>query len=222
MSNKKKIEPKLEKRFDHVYWSIVLFNSSFSELRAISEQTYNASELTIVNSYTFNFYRMSLQYCAVMEYNKLLEEGRKDKNQNTSSLFQLNDVILLENKKSFSQKYIENKAHLISLKDSSFYDKMRTLRDKKIAHSDNHQINLPFDIKRFESKDISDGINHLQRMKVVLKNCAAISNIMYDIQIPYRNDETENFIKFQAEYKDYYFKNFKPALTEKFSKKCNK
>lgn len=102
---KKLLDQSLKERFEHVYWSINLYNSSLTELLIVSDYTYNDSELQIVNSHTFNFYRVTLQYSFIMEYNKLLEKGNKDNKQNISSLQKLNEAIYSSLGKSYDVYY---------------------------------------------------------------------------------------------------------------------
>jgi hypothetical protein len=193
---KEELDPKLKKLFDHVYWSIYLYNSSLTELQIISDFEYNNEELQIVNSHTFNFYRVTLQYCFVMEYNKLLEIGRKGNEQNISSMFKLNESIQTLNGKSFDKLFSDNKIKLSTLKTTEFYSKMRALRDKKFAHADNNQINVPFKIKGFKTDDFEEGFKQLFIIKEILNNCTSLFEFTYDIQIPHRDSQTENFIRF--------------------------
>ena len=213
------LDPKLKERFDHVYWSIYLYNSSLTELQIISDFTYSKRELQIVNSYTFNFYRVTLQYCFIMEYNKLLEKGRADKDQNISSLFQLNHAIQSTCGNSFEKVCIGNENKLLTLKASDYFKKMRDLRDKKFAHADNHEINAPFKVKGFQTQDFEQGFDNLYRIKEILNNCTLVFDFEYDLRIPHRDNRTENFIRFHAEYQEYYFKNYLTARAERFKNK---
>ena len=208
MSEKEKINTKVKNRFDQVYWSVYLFNLSISELQIISNLDYNSTELKITNSHTFNFYRISLQYCIIMEYNKVLEEiKRGNKDQHISSLFQLNETVYAENKESFLEQYSQNKDQINLIKKSPFYDKMKDLRDKKYAHADSRSINSPFDIKRFSDEDFCLAFEHLSQIKNILNRLTYQYNFEYDLNIPHRDKRTENLIKSHAQHKDFYYKN---------------
>jgi hypothetical protein len=202
------LEQSLKERFEHINWSVYLYNSSLSELQIISDYVYNSSELQIVNSSTFNFYRVTLQYCFIMEYNKLLEKGSKDNKQNISSLQKLNETIFSLKGNSFKNRFLENEEKLLNLKKSDFYEKLKKLRDKKFAHADHHDINVPYKINGFNSDELKEGFLHLQVIKEILINCTTIFDFECRIQIPNDDDRTENFIRDQAEYADYYFSNF--------------
>jgi hypothetical protein len=204
---KEQMDNKLKERFNHVYWSIYLYNLSLSELKIVSNTEYNQSELQIVNSHTFNFYKTTLHYCFIIEYNKILEKGRKDKNQNISSIIQLNDIVYSLNNNSFSEKYIQNMESISKLKSSTFYEKIRNLRDKKFAHADNVDINIPFTIIDFSKDDFMNGFNHLSILKKILDNLTKPYNFECHLRIPNWDDRTANFIKFHAEYRNFYLKN---------------
>ncbi len=203
----------LKKMFDHVFWSIYLLNSTLTELQIISDCNYNNNELSIANSHPFKLYKMTLQYCLIMEYVKLFEKESKDKSEHISSLLRLNEEVL-KHKKSFGLKFTENKEKLEKLKNSAFFCNIKKLRHKKIAHSQSHEINSPFDIKGFQPKDFEDGFHHLSIIKEVLTNCSSEFNFEYALQIPHSDKRTENFIRYHAKYKDYYYKNYLKATQE--------
>lgn len=214
---KLEIDENINNRFDHIYWSIYLYNTSLTELYFISEVPYNKSELQIVNSHPFDFYRITLQYCFIMEYNKLLEPGSKTSGQNISSLYQLNEAIYELKGKTFVESYKKNELKLAEIKFSNFCEQIKKLRDKKFAHADNHEVNIPFRVEGFKTADFEDAFEHLQIIKAFLLNCTIIFDFEYDLAIPNRDDRTQNFIKYHAEYKDYYFKHYMEAMSEKFS-----
>lgn len=204
----------LKEKFDHVYWSICLFNSTLTELQIISDYDYSENELSIANSHTFSLYKVTLQYCLIMEYIKLFEiASKRNKEYHASSLFKLNEAIL-KHKESFRLKFIENDEKLTKLKSTTFFKHIKDLRDKKFAHSDSHEKNSPFNIKGFQTKDFEDAFFHLSVIKEVLVNCSSEFDFEYDLQIPNSDNRTENFIRYQAKYKDYYYKNYLKASQE--------
>ncbi len=203
------LDKSLKERFEQVYWSINLYNSSLTELLIISNYVYNDSELQIINSHTFDFYRVTLQYCFIMEYNKLLEKGNNDKNQHISSLRKLNEAIYSSVGKSYEANYLENEVKLSNLKSTYFHEKIKKLRDKKFAHADNHDINIPYKIMGLNSEELNEGFLHLQTIKEILDSSTTVYDFEYSILIPNNDNRTENFIRYHAEYKDHYYQNFK-------------
>src|SRR5699024_8659887 len=107
---------KIKERLEQVHWSFYLYNRSLTELNLVTQERYNKEELNIVNSSTFNFYKVTLQYCFVMEYCKLLENKKKAKGKaNVSSLHRLNELLYKELGDGFNDKYEENNRNIIEL-----------------------------------------------------------------------------------------------------------
>jgi hypothetical protein len=214
-------EEQIQNRLTHIHWSTYLYNTSISELHVISDEVYSKNEIKIVNSHTFNFYRVTLQYCFIMEYNKLLEKGNRGNDQNISSLNRLNDILLEVNPITFMTHYKENSDLIQNIKDSDFYLKIRTLRDKKFGHADNDEINKPFKFESFVSRDFDNAFRHLRMIKTIFNSFASIYNRQYDLEIPSREDRTRNFIKFHADYQTYYMKNYMDASADRRKSKQN-
>jgi len=207
-------DEQIENRLTHIYWSIYLYNTSLSELQTISDESYSREELKIINSHTFNFYRVTLQYCFIMEYCKLLENGSKKNEQNVSSLNRLNEILKEGSSNNFQKLYNEN-LHLIDeMKTSSFYKKIKTLRDKKFGHADNNEINKPFTIEGLRTKDIACGFEHLRMIKVIFNNFGSVYGREYDVAIPSRERRTRNFVSFHAKYQHYFMNNSTRAVKD--------
>lgn len=204
---KEDIPKKLKSKFDNTYWSIHLFNNALSELKLLSEEVCSDSEVAIVKSRTMSFYRVTLQYCIVLEYTKLFENPSADrKKEHNSSLFKLNKKIF-KTSNSFEENYEVNLKKLNSITETEFFKTMKALRDKKFAHSDFDDNNLPFNFKSFSNEDFSRWFSHLEIVKEVLDDCSLFFNYQYSIRIPHHDNRTRNFIKNQAKYKDFYQKN---------------
>lgn len=208
------MDEQIENRLAHIHWSTYLYNTSLSELQIISDEIYTSDEIKIVNSHTFDFYRVTLQYCFIMEYCKLLEKGNKRNEQNISSLNTLNEILLEDSTKNFHVLHNENISLLESIKSSDFYNKIRNLRDKKFGHADNDKINKPFKLEGFCTNDFQSAFEHLQMIKVIFNNFASVYDREYALEIPSREDRTRNFIKFHAEYQTYFMKNHLSVRTD--------
>lgn len=200
------LDSEIKERLRHVYWSFYLCNQSLSELYTITFKSYNRSELKIINSSTFNFYKVTLQYSFIMEYCKLLEPKKKSKRQaNISSLEQLNELLFRGYKKEFEKKYQENDSLFKKLMQSDFNRHIKKLRDKKFAHSDLNSINQPYKIKGLSENEIDKGFQNLKLIRDIIKNFTLVYDFEYEMQIPHRDNRTENFVKFHANYRDFYF-----------------
>lgn len=215
------MDNKIKARIDQVYWSAFLYNTSVTELQILSNEIYTNDEIKIVNSHTFSFYRVTLQYCFIMEYCKLLENGNKNGDTNICSLKKLNELILYHYTKSYEDLYYQNNNIILKIKDSDFYDKIRKLRDKKFGHADNHEINKPYNITGLRKEDFENAFEHLKMIKEILNNFGSVYDKTFSLEIPSRENRTKNFIKFHAEYKNHYMKNFKNMNIEQSNSKSN-
>ena len=215
------MDEQIENRLTHIHWSTYLYNTSISELKIISDEFYSADEIKIVNSHTFDFYRVTLQYCFIMEYCKLLEKGNRSNGQNISSLNRLNEIFLDDSTKTFQELFNVNIDLIESIKGSAFYKKIRSLRDKKFGHADNDEINKAFKFEGFRTEDFESAFEHLRMIKIIFNNFGSVYGREYDLEIPSREDRTRNFIKFHAEYQSYYMKNYIKAKSEKFENPKN-
>src|SRR5699024_1393037 len=174
----------------------------------LTYETYNKDELKIINSSTFDFYKVTLQYCFIMEYCKLLEDKKKAKGSaNASSLHRLNELFRKELGENFDEAYKNNNRNIRVLQVSFFHEKIRSLRDKKFAHSDANNINNPYEITRFLESEIEEGFKHLRVIRRVINSLTSPYDSQYISEIPYHDKRTRNFIGQQAKYKDYYFRN---------------
>ena len=147
------MDKQIKNRLEQIHWSTYLYNTSLSELEILSDEIYIDDEIKIVNSHTFKFYRVTLQYCFIMEYCKLLEKGEKRNEKHISSLNRLNEILLNDNAMNFQNSYEVNLSLIENIKKSEFYNKIKTLRDKKFGHADNDEINKPFNMKGLCKED---------------------------------------------------------------------
>jgi hypothetical protein len=198
----------IKNRLDQIYWSIYLYNTSLSELQILTDEIFTEDEIKIVESHTFKFYRVTLQYCFIMEYCKLLEKGNIKNDTNISSLNRLNEILLKDNPKNFKDIYEVNLSLIEKINKSNFNDKIRKLRNKKFGHADNDEINKPFNIKGFSKEDFENGFKTLKMIKEIFNNFGTLYGLTYSIEIPSEEKRTRNFIKFHTKYQTHYMKNY--------------
>jgi hypothetical protein len=207
-STSKTIPTKNQKQFDHVYWSFLLLKTSILELQIFSRNDFNKSEISILNSHTMSFYKVTLQYCLIMEYSKLMEFSSSAQKQGLSSLMKLNDLTLIY-QDEFKPIYDLNIQKLNELKSSPFYIKIKRLRDKKFAHSDSNIINKAFNISALSLQELNMGLNQLLEIKKIIDSCSFIFDFEYSNNLSSVENRTENFILNQGKYKEYFFsKNY--------------
>jgi ribosomal protein S17E len=215
------MENHIKNRLEQIYWSIYLYNTSLSELQILNEDIYTEDEIKIVNSHTLKFYGVTLQYCFIMEYCKLLEIGKKNNYEHISSLNRLNEILLNDYTKDFKDSYEVNLSLIENIKSSNFYLKIKNLRDKKFGHADKDEINTPFCIKGFRKEDFENGFNHLKMIGEIFTSFDKIIGRNHSLEIPSEENRTRNFIKFHAKYQTHYMKNYLANQTEELNKKSN-
>jgi hypothetical protein len=197
----------IKKRYQHVYWAFYLCNTSLTETKLLDLSDFNSKELEIVNGHTFKYFRVTLQYSYIMEYHKLLEKGRRNNLENISSLIWLNESLKDNLGTKFNDIYQKNITLIAELKSSAYFKKLHDLRNMKFAHSQKNSVNEPFKIKGLNEEDISNGIEHLNKMGEIIRNCTSPYEFEYDLESPSKDNRTQNFIKFQSKYKQFYSEN---------------
>ncbi|MCR8669342.1 hypothetical protein NO995_16760 [Aestuariibaculum sp. M13] len=195
----------IKKRYQHVYWAFYLCNTSLTETKLLNSSDFNSKELELINSHPFQYFKVTLQYSYIMEYHKLLEKGRKNNLENISSLIWLNESLKDNLGKKFNDTHQKNITLIAELKSSVYFKKLHNLRNKKFAHSEKNSVNEPFNIKEFNEEDISNGIEHLNKIGEIIKNCTTPFEFEYDLEVPSSENRTLNFIKFQSKYKQFFF-----------------
>lgn len=189
----------IKKRVDNIAWAFYLCNRSLSEIELVTNTEHNNT--------TFHFYVITLQYTYIMEYKKLLETWGSKKNH-TASIYNLNKILKKEYKIGYIEIYKENEQRLNTIIDSSYFKQLKLQRDKKYGHSDEHQINVPYEIKTLTPSEINIGFSQL---KVILDILNSISGFLYKncygLSVPHRDKRTANFIKYHEKYKKFYFDN---------------
>lgn len=196
----------LKKRYQHVYWAFYLCNTSLTETKLLNLSDFSSEELEIVNGYTFNYFRVTLQYTYIMEYHKLLEKGRKNSKENISSLFWLNESLKNLIGTKFNDTFQQNCRLIDKLRSSNYFKKIHDLRNKKFAHSEKNSVNEPFKIKGLNEEDILNGVEHLKTIGEVINNCTKPFDFEYDLETPSNENRSLNFIKLQSKYKQFYLK----------------
>ncbi len=205
-------------RFTYVYSSANLCNQALTEIYYLSCSVSTKEELDFVNGPPFAFYRVTLQYCYNSEYNKLFEKKLKINypENHIASVYNLN-TFLKNTQKGFNEIYEQNLQLLIPLLNSPFYIKQRRLRDKKFSHSDMDEINDPLKIEGLTDQEIMEGFKHVKLIYQIINNCARYFDFEFSTRVPHEDDRTKNFIKFQAVYKKYYYKNYFKAINEGYN-----
>jgi hypothetical protein len=189
---------------DYVTTSFHLCNVAFSEIWYLTQLGNTDEEIELINSHSFRMYQLSLQYFFIMEYTKLLHDTENGMTTNVAAISKLNKKMAAFKGKAFESKFDKNVELVQNIRGTSLYDKVKKLRDKKFAHSDNDVINDPFNIPGFSSKEIRELLEHVKTIATVIDNCTIALRFEFDKRVPNIDNRTYIFIKQHAIYKQSY------------------
>jgi hypothetical protein len=206
------MEDKIEQLISHAQSSLYFANEAFNEIWHITQTPNTKDEYDIVAGHPFSFYGITLQYCFIMEYNKLLDANTSKENENVASLMRLNKKTKEILGDAFELKFFENIKLMKEITSSDLYKRLKKLRNKKFGHSDSDEINNPWKIEGFTGRQIEEMRNQIEMLLEVFNNIfGAISDASFRL---HNDDRTANFIRFHAKYKAYYYRNFLKAMEE--------
>lgn len=190
----------IEKYIDAAYESIHFLNQSLDELLILNQKR-EGYELKFLNDMFFKKYHYAMKNVFILEYCKLLETDIDDRNKNIASLAKLNWKIKANNDKTYLS-YDDVAAVLLTLTKSHFYENIRKLRDKKVAHSEKH---FPtFKIPAFTDEELEDAKTHVEILNAVFQRCADHYSVQFLI---HKDDSTENFISDYSNYRQEFDKS---------------
>lgn len=206
------MKEKIEQLISYVQSSLYFSNEAFNEIWHITQTPSSKEEYDIVSGHPFSFYGITLQYCFVMEYTKLLDTNSSKENENVASLLKLNESAKDFLGDSFEPKYLENKKLLKEITNSDLYKRLKKLRNKKFGHADSDKINNPWKIEGFTGVQIEEMRSQIEVLLNIFNNIfGAVSDANFGL---HDDDRTANFIRYHAKYKQYYYKNFIKAMEE--------
>lgn len=194
--------------FDPYYSTLEWANMALTEIHHLSKER-PPHEIELINSHTFMFYRVSLQYMYVSEYCKLLNEYYlKRPTNNAASFFKLMIDVSASKGVSFSALATELKTELSDLAESDYAKKLRLNRDKRFAHLDSNSPIGSLSVPGLTVEEIAMGFDHLRILYRILNKCASLFDIEFECEIPHRDGRTDNFIQNQSKYQEHYMDNY--------------
>ncbi len=210
------MDEKVTQLISYAQSSLYFANEAFNELWHITQTPNTKEEYDIVAGNPFGFYGITLQYCFIMEYNKLLDVNTSKENENVASLLRLNKKAKEILGDVFESKFLDNIKLLKEITNSELYKRLKKLRNKKFGHSDSDLINNPWKVEGFTGQQIDGMRNQIQVLLIVFNNILAeISDANFWL---HNNDQTANFIRYHSKYKEFYYRNFKKEVGDDFIK----
>jgi hypothetical protein len=203
----------LEERLNHVCSSLFFCSQAVHELRTLTTR-YELSEANFLTQKPpFNFYKASLMYLIILEYCKLFYP--KETRDRLSSIYNLWD----ESCKLYPGLDNEsNRLAINSLEINELTMNIKMLRDKRFAHSDQHDLNKLFNIKVFtedEQNELASQMNIAFYLLNEIHQCAKGSDLLF----PHHStgvSQTRSFIHEASIALAFYYKNQTLANSQGF------
>jgi hypothetical protein len=86
------MKEKIEQLISYAQSSLYFANEAFNEIWCITQTPNSDDEYKIVSGPPFSFYGITLQYCFVMEYTKLLDKNTSNENKKCCFSFEINKI----------------------------------------------------------------------------------------------------------------------------------
>lgn len=172
----------------------------------------STKEIAFVNGPPFHYYRISLHYMFIMEYIKLIEiDNLRFPQSHFASLEKLSNALYREKGLDFENVHDKNLKELAAIRSSDFYKKMKEDRDTKFAHID-AGCSTPLSFSSFTEIEIGQAYQHLAMFSIIMDRCTGVFD--YSFAFQHADTRTDNFIKIQTNCNEYYFDNYRDALSK--------
>jgi hypothetical protein len=192
--------------FSYVQMSLVMAFNALTELQYLNKAR-SKEEVEMLMMPPFQFYAVTLQYMFVMEYVKLLERNYlRFPGQHFASLEKLSLKVLDTVGTSYQAQHDQNMSELETIRKTDFFNMIRERRDKKFAHTDGNYAASPMAISALTDDNLSTAAQQLSALKAINDRCTGPFDYEFVFQHP--DNRTDNFIKFTAVFKRYYFDHY--------------
>jgi len=202
--------------FKHVLSSLLICSQAIHELRTLSQKY----DLEIVNATIrqnpFRFYRGSLSSMITLEYYKLFNPD--ERGAALSNVIKLWRIAFEKHKELTAYK---NNADIIKLENIQHWESLkaiRRLRNKKVAHSDKDDLNIPCNIRVFNEDEIETISKDLDTAINVFNIISKLGDFTI-VEFPHQSrgsNQTKNFIQYTAIARAFHDKNTDLAYKQGF------
>lgn len=190
--------------FGYTHRSLYFLSMALREILTLSKARSSAEELSILQNMMFWKYKITLHYTFIMEYCKLLEQGKGAGNY--SAFYKLNRKVLHFKGKNYDEKFAEVNARIDALVNSDFHKYVRNLRDKTYAHLDKtDSTGNSFHPPMFNDQQLKQAKLHYDEMVSIQNSCAGAFGAEYLITLD--DDSTDYLLKSLGKYLKDYKKN---------------
>jgi hypothetical protein len=202
--------------FKHVLSSLIICSQAILELRTLSQKY----DLEIVNATIrqnpFRFYRGSLSSMITLEYYKLFNPN--EKGAALSNITKLWHTAYEKHKELTAYK---NNADIIKLENVQDWESLKAikrLRNKKVAHSDKDDLNIPNNVRVFNEDEIEIISQDLDTAINVFNILSKLGDVTI-VEFPHQSsgsNQTRNFIHYTAIARAFHDKNTELAYKQGF------
>lgn len=193
--------------FNYVHGCLALLNRVLNELLIINKPRIPI-KLELVNTMMMSYYNEALTYMFISEYCKLLEKKHGNENENFASLEKLNHQVL-EEKGTDYISFNDVNSRIVQLRGTTYYNKIRTWRHTKIAHTD--KASDPYNLPKFNEQDVRNAVKHVEELSNICNICSYPYNVHFDI---HSDDMTDFTINEFGMYNEYYQKNLPQSFKD--------
>jgi hypothetical protein len=165
--------------------ALTLANMAISELKILWDFE-EEDTAKMLGGPPFQSYALALQYMFFMEITKLLERPNKIFPTNhEASIEKAGEAILKKGFNEYSDKHSYVVENLNSIRESEFFKKLKTLRDKKFAHADGDLNFDPMKIPILKSEEISECMNLLVVLFDIWKQITTALDYDFESRVPF-------------------------------------
>lgn len=203
-------------RYNHVFSSLMFCSQALQELKTLTTKY----DLDLVNQMIrqapFNYYRGTLTFMLTLEYCKIFNPN--DRGERMSSIYGLWSEACRIYPSLKEEKSGPTLKKLKMIKKGELLLNITQLRNKRVAHSDDDDINRPFNLKLFDQDELQ-GITDDLDVAIDVLNIISRQEDDKILGFPHQStgsSQTRNFIHYSAIAKAFHDKNMTLAYKQGF------
>ena len=203
-------------RYNHVFSSLMFCSQALQELRTMSIKYELEPVNELIKQAPFNFYRGSLSSMITLEYCKIFNPH--EKGEALSNISKLWEEACLKYECLKMDQANEDVQKLKNVKSWNPLKAIKRIRNKKVAHSDDDDLNKPFNIRVFSLEEIDIIVGDLDTAINVL-NIISKQEDDTVLGFPHQStgsSQTRNFIHYTAIARAFHDKNMMLAYQQGF------
>lgn len=194
-------------RYNHVISSLMFCSQALQELKTLTTKYELEPVNHVIRQAPFNYFRGTLTFMITIEYCKIFNpDDRKEQMSSINRLWNEACKVYPSLKK---EKHGPTLQKLKDIKKGELLLNITQLRNKRVAHSDDDDINRPFKLKLFDQDELQ-GITDNLDVAIDVLNIISKQEDGTILEFPHQStgsSQTRNFIHYTAIAKAFYDKN---------------